>query len=161
MVILRGLALAALLGVLGSATAQLKPSGPGTLSLPPPTVDLKKKEEQAAKEVAARAAAEKWLALLDAGDYGRAWDQGAKLFRERVKREQWVEALPKDRGTYGTMKSRRAEVSSYKTVLPGIPEGEFVTVRFSTTFEKKEDAEELITLMLEDGIWRPLGYGVR
>ena len=156
----QALALAGLLCTLGAAQAQLKLPGPGTTPLPPAPAEAKKAEAQASKELAARAAAEKWLALLDAGDYGKAWDQAAKTFRERVKREQWVESLPKTRGALGAAKSRTVEVSSFKPSLPGMPAGDYVTVRFSTNFEKKNDAQELVTLVLEDGAWRPLGYGL-
>jgi hypothetical protein len=158
--IVRGLALAALLCAVGASQAQLKPSGPATPPLPPATVDLKKLESQSVKELAARAAAEKWLALLDAGEYGKAWDAGAKLFQERVPRERWVENLPKDR-SFGKLKERRSEVASFRTSLPGAPDGEYVTVRFSSNFENKNDAEELMTLVFENGAWRVLGYGIR
>jgi hypothetical protein len=158
---LRTLMLAALLAIAGSAVAQLKPSGPGTTPLPPSTSELQRVEAQGIKELAARVAAEKWLALLDAGEYGKAWDASAKMFRERVPREQWLENLPKTRGVHGKLKSRRAEVSSWKPSLPGVPQGDYVTVRFSSSFDNKSDAEELITLVLEEGIWRPLGYGLR
>jgi Protein of unknown function (DUF4019) len=154
------LACASLLCVFGAATAQLRPPGPGVTPLPPAPAEAKKTEAQAAKELAARAAAEKWLAILDAGDYGKAWDQSAKAFRENVKREQWVESLPKTRGALGAAKSRNVEVSSFKPSLPGMPAGDYVTVRFSTNFEKKNDAQELVTLVHEDGVWRPLGYGL-
>jgi predicted SnoaL-like aldol condensation-catalyzing enzyme len=56
------------------------------------------------------------------------------------------------------MKARRTEVASYKVSMPGAPDGEYVTVRFSTDFEKKKDAQELVTLVYENGTWRPLGY---
>lgn len=154
------LAFAGLLCMLGAAEAQLKPPGPGTTPLAPPAAEAQKSEAQALKELAARAAAEKWLAILDAGDYGKAWDQTAKAFRDRVKREQWVEGLPKTRGALGAALSRTVEVSSFKPSLPGMPDGDYVTVRFSTRFEKKNDAQELVTLVYEDGAWRPLGYGV-
>ncbi len=146
--------------MLGAAEAQLKPPGPGTTPPPPTPAEAQKTEAQAFKELAARGAAEKWLAILDAGDYGKAWDQTAKAFREKVKREQWVESLPKSRGALGAAKSRSVEVSSFKPSLPGMPDGDYVTVRFSTNFEKKNDAQELVTLVYEDGAWRPLGYGV-
>jgi hypothetical protein len=156
---IQALAFASLLCTFGATEAQLKMPGPAT---PPPTTpaEARKTEAQASKELAARAAAEKWLAILDAGDYGKAWDQAAKTFRERVKREQWVESLPKSRGALGAVKSRSVEVSSFKPSLPGMPAGDYVTVRFSTNFEKKNDAQELVTLVLEDGAWRPLGYGL-
>ena len=154
------LALAGLLCMLGAAEAQLKMPGPETTPQLPAPTDAQKKELQAAKELAARAAAEKWLAILDAGDYGKAWDQCAKAFRANVTRERWVESLPKTRGALGAAKSRTAEVSSFKSSLPGMPEGDYVTVRFSTNFEKKADAQEIVTLVFEGGTWRPLGYGV-
>jgi aspartate aminotransferase-like enzyme len=128
--------------------------------LPPAAAEAKKAEAQAAKEAAARTAAEKWLAVLDSGNYGKAWDQTAKAFRKNVTRQQWVESLPKTRGALGAAKSRAVEVSSYKASLAGMPEGDYVTVRFSTSFEKKSDAQEIVTLVYEDGAWRPLGYGV-
>jgi hypothetical protein len=157
---IHALAFAGLICMLGSAAAQLKPPGPDVTPLPPAPADAKKAEAQAAKETAARAAAEKWLAVLDAGDYGKAWDQTAKAFRNNVTRQQWVESLPKTRGALGAAKSRTAEVSSYKSSLAGMPDGDYVTVRFSTVFEKRSEAQEIVTLVLEDGAWRPLGYGV-
>jgi hypothetical protein len=154
-----GLALAALLATLGAAHAQLKLPGPAVS--PPAGNAAPEVDAQAFKELAARVAAERWLALLDAGDYGKAWDQSAKAFREKVTREQWIEGIPKTRGPLGAVKSRRVEVSSYKTSLPGMPEGDYVTVGFATTFEKKDDAQELVTLVSEGGAWRPLGYLAR
>ena len=44
------------------------------------------------KEVAAAAAvaaAEKWLVIVDAGDYSESWKETAGLFRNTVKPEQW------------------------------------------------------------------------
>ena len=157
---IQALAFAGLLCMLGATEAQLKPPGPGTTPQTAAPTEAQKLEAQASKELAARAAAEKWLAILDAGDYGKAWDQTAKAFRNNVKREQWVESLPKTRGALGAAKSRAVEVSSYKASLAGMPEGDYVTVRFSTSFEKKSDAQEIVTLVYEDGAWRPLGYGV-
>ena len=160
MKLVQPLVFAALLGVLGTGHAQLKPSGPATQPVSPSAPDVMQREAQGFKEMAARLAAENWLALLDAGDYGKAWDQCAKAFRERVTRAQWIEGVPKTRGALGAMKSRRAEVASYKPTMAGMPNGEYVTVRFSTSFAKKEEAQELVSLVFEDGIWRPLGFGI-
>ncbi len=160
MKITRRLALVALLATTAAATAQLKPSSPGNPPLPPSSTETRKSEVQAVKEMAARLAAEKWLAIVDSGDYGKAWDQSARKFRDSVTRQQWVEGLPKTRGALGAMKSRRVEVASYKSSLPGMPEGDYVTVRFATQFATKDGAQEMVTLVFEEGTWRPLGYGI-
>jgi hypothetical protein len=139
--------------------AQMKsppPSTPGS-SVTMPAGD----SSNAFRELAAQAAGEKWLGLLDRGEYGKAWDDCAALFRQRVTREQWIDSLPSTRAPFGAMKSRKVEVAAYKTSLPGAPDGQYVTVRYRTTFEKKENAEELITLAFEDGVWRPIGYFIR
>lgn len=142
-----------------TAQAQPIPSGPGTPSLPPP--DPTAKESQDAMELAAQLTAERWLRLLDAGEYTKAWNQCSQLFRQRVPREKWLESVPVTRKPFGAMKARRTEVASRKTSLPGVPDGDYVTVRFNTTFENKANAEELMTLVLENGIWRPTGYFIK
>ena len=142
-----------------ASVAQMKappPSTPGA-SVTMPAGD----SSNAFREIAAQAAGEKWLSLLDRGEYGTAWDQCAQLFRQRVMREQWIDSLPATRGPFGATKSRKVEVAAYKTSLPGAPDGQYVTVRYRTNFEKKDGAEELVTLAFEDGAWRPTGSFIR
>ena len=156
MILLRLVVLVTVLVAASAALAQLKPAPPAGTSVVPasdPTAAL--------KELAAQAAAEKWLGLLDRGEYGKAWDECAKLFRDRVARQQWVESLPTTRAAFGAVKGRKVELASYKTSIPGAPDGQYVTVRFRTAFESKENAEEQVTLILEDGLWRPTGYFIR
>ena len=156
MIFLRLLALITVLVAASSALAQLKPTPPAGTSVVPtndPAIAL--------KELAAQAAAEKWLGLLDRGEYGTAWDECAKLFRERVTRQQWVESLPTNRAGFGAAKGRKVEFVGYKSSIPGAPDGQYVTVRFRTAFETKENAEEQVTLVLEDSVWRPTGYFIR
>jgi len=46
--------------------------------------------------------------------------------------------------------------------VPGAPDGEYVVIRFSTSFEKKQSAIESITPMLDsDGVWRVSGYFIK
>ena len=140
------------------AFAQMQaPTPPSAGSVTMPAGD----SSNAFRELAARAAGEKWLALLDRGEYSKAWDDCAQLFRQRVTREQWVDSLPTTRAPFGAMKTRNVETAGYKSSLPGAPDGQYVTVRYRTNFENKENAEEVITLAFEDGLWRPTGYFVR
>ena len=149
-----------LLSVYSAAVvAQMKSAPPSTSgsSVTMPAGD----SSNAFKELVAQAAGDKWLGLLDRGEYAKAWDDCAPLFRQRVTREQWVDSLPSTRAPFGAMKSRKVEVAAYKTSLPGAPDGQYVTVRYRTSFEKKDNTEELVTLVFEDGVWRPTGYFIR
>jgi hypothetical protein len=125
---------ASLLALTIAAQAQLKPPLP---SEQPPLGGPLPNEAVGAKEMAAQAAARRWLEMIDRGDYGRAWNECAQLFRERVPRQQWLDSLPATRKPFGAARSRRVELATYKTTLPGVPDGEYVTVRFGTDFEKK------------------------
>lgn len=149
--------LAALLA--GAAHAQLKPSK-GSEPLMPGAAQPAK-PELTAKESAAVKAATEWLKLIDAGDYGKSWDECAPLFREKVSRQQWVENLPKSRAAHGAFKARSFSAAASRTSLPGAPDGEYVMVRFLTDFEKAAAVEELVTMTFIGGAWRPTGYLLR
>ena len=73
------------------------------------------------KELAAQAAGEKWLTLLDRGEYAKAWEECAQLFRQRVTRQQWIDTLPSQRGSFGPVKSRKVEVAGLQNVSAGRP----------------------------------------
>jgi hypothetical protein len=45
--------------------------------------------------------------------------------------------------------------------LPGAPDGSYVVIELSTSFEKKAEAIETVTPMLEEGVWRVSGYFIR
>ena len=38
-------------------------------------------------------AARAWLALVDAGEYGKSWDASAALVKKAVTKEQWEQSL--------------------------------------------------------------------
>ena len=109
-----------------AAFAQMKSAPPATsgASVTMPAGD----SSSAFKEIAAQTAGEKWLGLLDRGEYGKAWDDCAPLFRQRVTREQWVDTLPSTRAPFGVVKSRKVEVAALTRLLCGCPDGQYVTV---------------------------------
>ena len=88
-----------------AAFAQMKSTIPSTSggSVTMPAGD----SSNAFREIAAQAAGEKWLGLLDRGEYAKAWEECAQLFRQRVTRQQWVDSLPTTRAPFGAMKSRK------------------------------------------------------
>lgn len=117
---------------------------------------------QADKEKAAVAAAQKWLALVDGGKYAASWDAAAGYFRNAVSREQWQQSLAAVRKPLGRTVSRKVAGTTYATSLPGAPDGQYVVIRFDTSFEKKKTAVETVTPMMDDnGEWRVSGYFIK
>lgn len=113
-------------------------------------------------ETEAVKAAKSWLALVDAGDYGESWTQSAELFRKAVTPEKWEQALKATRNPFGDLVSRELKSTQFFTSLPGAPDGEYVVIQFTTSYENKKEAVETITPMKDpDGVWRVSGYFVK
>lgn len=111
------------------------------------------------KEKAAATAAEKWLQVVDAGQYARSWKQAATYFRHAVTQEKWEQSLEGVRKPLGKVISRHLKTSMYKTSLPGAPDGEYVVMQFDTSFARKKSAVETVTMVLDkDGQWHAAGY---
>jgi hypothetical protein len=114
------------------------------------------------REAAAESAARAWLALVDAGNYDGSWSAAAALFRQRVPESQWQSAASSVRGPLGALKSRTLQSATFKSALPGAPDGEYVVVQFASSFENKASAIETVTPMKDpDGAWRVSGYYIR
>jgi hypothetical protein len=134
----RFLALALLLGICSAVQAQPKPE------------DL------------AQQSADAWLALVDSGKYADSWQEASQLFKAHVTKEQWQDALRATRDPLGKMLSRKLKSATYKTTLPGAPDGEYVVLQYESSFEHKQSAVETVTPMLDkDGKWRVSGYYIK
>jgi len=113
------------------------------------------------KTNAAVAAAKEWLALVDAKEYKKSWQEAAPFFKENVKEIQWEEMVSSVRGPLGKVESRELLGAQFTTTLPGAPEGEYVVIQFKTNFGEKPDSVETITPMMADGSWRVSGYFIK
>ena len=110
----------------------------------------------------ADSAAQSWLALVDAGDYAKSWNEAAANFRNSIAQAEWVSRVSARRGLLGAVKSRQESSARFTRSLPGAPDGEYVVIQFRTTFEHKATATETVTPMKgTDGIWRVSGYYIR
>lgn len=114
------------------------------------------------KEKAAVSAAQKWLSMVDEGRYVESWKEAAEYFRNAVKENQWEQSLQAVRKPLGKLVLRKVKSQSYRTSLPGAPDGEYVVIMFETSFENKKSAVETVTPMLDkDGNWRVSGYYIK
>lgn len=110
-------------------------------------------------EDAATGVAEKWLILVDSGQYQECWEQASKFFQDSVPLDQWLKAMESLRIPMGKNIARKVASTSYRTTLHRAPEGEYVVIKIEAQFENKASTNEMITLMLEaDGKWRVAGY---
>jgi len=113
-------------------------------------------------EGVAQAAAVAWLALVDAGNYAPSWDAAATRFRESITREDWAARAASLRGSMGALKSRNLKSETYTHSLPGTPNGDYVVIRFDSSFAQMGAATETVTTMQDaDGTWRVAGYFIK
>jgi len=107
-------------------------------------------------------AAENWLAIIDKGEYAESWKEAAEYFKTAVSQNQWVNSLQAFRKPLGKLNSRTVKSKTYKTSLPGAPDGEYMVIQFTTSFENKKSAIETVTPMKDkDGKWRVSGYFIK
>jgi hypothetical protein len=107
-------------------------------------------------------AAKGWLALSDADDGAATWDHAAAPFQAAISKTGWSEALKRARQPLGAVKSRKLVSSEFKRSLPGVPDGEYVVIRYDTQFDHKAHAVETVVPMRDaDGRWKVSGYFVR
>jgi hypothetical protein len=118
--------------------------------------------KHAGEEQAAVQSAEKWLALVDEGRYGESWDEAAGIFRNALSKEKWVEMVGGLRPRFGKVLERNVKTKTYKTSVPGAPDGEYVVIKFQTKFEHKATAIETVTPSKgKDDTWRISGYFIK
>jgi hypothetical protein len=104
-------------------------------------------------------AARTWLADTDRGDAGQSWKNAGMQFRNAITVERWAESLKRVRPPLGALSQRAQLGTQFRKNIPGAPDGEYAIVLFRTTFARKMDARETLTLEHEpDGAWRVIGY---
>ncbi len=114
------------------------------------------------KEAKAIESGRQWLAQCDLGNYGESWEMAATYFKNAVKKDQWEQMAEAVRKPLGKVVKRDVKSQKYQTTAPGAPDGEYVIIQFSTTFENKKESTETLTLMMDkDRGWRTAGYFVK
>ena len=112
-------------------------------------------------EAAALQAAEAWLKLIDAGQYGASWDEASSMFRKAVSRSVWEKQAAAAREPLAKVLGRKVATKQLTHELPGAPDGTYVVLIFDTRFEHKERGHETVTMMLDGGRFRGAGYFIR
>ena len=123
--------------------------------------------DTSAQVAAARSAAEAWLAHVDAGKYGKSWEEAAEPFKSQLTRDQWKKAVEQVEAQYGTPQSRPFDEGAYTTSLQNAPEGRYVRLIYDAQYanpgadQSVHSMRELVVMMREDDAWKAIGYRAR
>ena len=112
------------------------------------------------KEKMMKDAADSWLVLVDAGDYGKAYDELAGTVKKEITREDFVQSTESLRKFLGKLQTRKLKSVEFVTNPPGPPEGEYSAVQYDASFENRT-VIEAIAFRLEEGKWGVIGYFVQ
>ena len=123
--------------------------------------EVGEKAAATSREEAAREAAEAWLSLIAAEKYEESWNEASSHFQAAMTAADWARTAASVAGQTGALLSRRLSEARYTTALPGAPAGEYIVLLYSSSFGHAPDVQELVTVILEDGRWRVIGYFVR
>lgn len=107
-------------------------------------------------------AAQDWLDLAGQGKYKESWDSASAVVKDSITSAQWESSTASTIAQVGARLTRgldgRAEVSA----VPGLPDGEYVILTFSSSFANKATAVEKLTLKKDaDGTWRTAAYSIQ
>ncbi len=118
--------------------------------------------QRTADDATTIAAAEKWLAGIDAGVYAESWNAAAASFQHALTADAWAASLAEARQPMGRLVSRKIRSTRLTKSLPGAADGNYLIIEFDAAFEKKNAAVETVTFELEsDQQWRASGYFIR
>lgn len=116
--------------------------------------------QKRAHEHAAQVAADRWLNLLDQGDYEEAFEWEAQDFRMARTQAQFVRFMQARRAPFGNALGRKFIGAANIRKFVGVPEGNYVSVLFKTRFENKSETAERVILVQQQVGWRVLDYRI-
>lgn len=114
-----------------------------------------------APEDKARFAAEQWIVLVDDGQYDESWKEASKIFQGANPAAEWPKKAETDRTQLGAKQSRKLKDIKNVSGGKGLPNGQYVIVKYQSSYANKKVATETITAVQEsDGVWRVAAYAV-
>jgi Protein of unknown function (DUF4019) len=118
-------------------------------------------DPHAAEELAAERQALGFLGYLDHGRYADSYAYTGILIRNQLDREAFATKVEQARANTGTLQSRELVDAGYTTSVPGAPQGQYVVLHYHSSFAKRPDTLETLTLALAKGYWRVDGWYIK
>ena len=145
------------------ATSALVAAAP-TLSFPatsnPPATQTPTDLANAELLKASATAAAQWLAMVDAGQYDMSWNYLSLRLQLIFPKDSWVTYLKSMRAPLGNTQSRAVALQSPAENPKGLAPGLYMLILYNTTFSRQGTEQELVTLVLENNVWRVLSYNI-
>jgi len=103
-----------------------------------------------------------WVTLLDQGLYRESWKVASDTLRASISADDWIGLLTESRQPLGAPVVRVIRERRYTERVPGLPDGDYVIVVFSSDFEDGVSVAELVQLGRQsDGAWKVMGYYIQ
>ena len=104
-------------------------------------------------------AAQSWLVLCDAYDAEKSWEEASSIFKGAVDEQKWEKILHSSRKPLGELVTRKQISAETKKTMPGVPDGLYAIIRYSSQFTNKKETIETVTVFMDtDTVWRSCGY---
>lgn len=116
--------------------------------------------EKRADESTTRGVAERWLEMLDDGDYEEAFEHESLRFRISGTQKQFVRYMQGRRAPFGHAEWRKFIGAASMKKIVGLPDGHYESVLFKSTFENKTIAAERVILTKEADRWQVIDYRI-
>lgn len=113
-----------------------------------------------ASDQEARDAALRWLAMLDAGQYGKAYQARPPRLKAGGSEQQFIQWARFKRYPLGRARSRQFLKVVHTHQILGSPDGNYQIMAFKSSFDRKVNAAEMVVVTSETGHWQVSGYRV-
>ncbi|MBA3602398.1 MAG: DUF4019 domain-containing protein [Parachlamydiaceae bacterium] len=99
-----------------------------------------------------------WLAVVDKGDFGNAYDMTTKALQFTMPRNEWVVMIQAMKGSLGQVTERKVIDIRTAKDPKGAPQGDYMIFIYETTFSNGKKATEILSLQEHIGVWRVYSY---
>jgi hypothetical protein len=103
-------------------------------------------------------AAKRWLLFLDGGDYAKSWERAGDLFKVQITASVLQSKIAPVREPLGAIMQRTLFHVTFSNAAPGLPDGKYAAVQFSSRFANNDAAGETVWLVMESDRWAVIAY---
>jgi hypothetical protein len=117
-------------------------------------------ERRARAKEQAQSVASSWLALTDAGEFGKSWDAAAPSLQNSISREAWVERGTQARSALDSLQSRSLTRTLYRDSTRRLAnERPVVALQYRSEFKGRSVLEAVIAAKAGPD-WKVAGYRI-